>query len=483
MSTAKKLLGQTAIYGLSSMLGRFSYFLLTPVQTGKLPPMEYGISTDIYVIIGILMVVLTFGMETAFFRHASKRNNNPDQIFSDAQWFVFATAIVFNILVITFQTPILQRLQYEDAPQYLWMLQIILTGELLVALPFARLRQREKAAKFAGIRLSGIGIMIFLNLYFFLWAPALANSGYSPPFSDGTPRVDHIFWANIISVIWVVVLFVPAYFKVRFTPSIPRIKTLLLYGSPLMIAGLAGIINELIDRQIIKYNLSLTELGLYGAVAKIAVFMALIIQSYRYAIEPFVFSKAEDKDSPQLYARIFDFLVLLLVIAMTGIAAGMDYIKFFIGSDYHQALFVVPWLLISQLLLGLIMHISIWYKVSDKTRFGIYLSGIGAVITIVLNILLLPRIGILGAAITNLFSHLIIIAFSLYWGQKRYYIPYKLGKNAVFLIIGSSMTFVFCGIEGYFLFKILVWLTFAFLLSYREKEVFLRILPIKKTSP
>lgn len=474
MNTAKKLLGQTAIYGLSSILGRFSYFLLTPLHTKFLPEELYGTNAYIYAAIGILTVVLTFGLETAFFRHASKSDADSNKLFSVAQGFLLATTLFFVILVLVFRHSILSWMGYVDQPQYLYMALGILSGELMVAVPFAKLRLDMRALKFAFIRLTGIGINILANLYFFFLAPMLHNNGISVPFFTGEHNVEMIFIANLLSSIWLVLMFIPAHKKATF--SVTQIKPLLLYGFPLMLAGLAGITNELIDRMIIRHVLGDFDNGVYAAVIKLAMFMTLAIQAYRYAIEPFIFSRSESKNANAQYARIFDVLVLFLVVAMTGIAAGLDVIKYFIDAKYHHAIYILPYLLVSQLIFGLIMHVALWYKLSDSTRFGMYLSFIGAAITITLNLLLLSRIGILGAALANLGSHLVMLALSLYWGQRRYFVPYRFFVNGVIIILAVFVTFAFCLIDMHMTVKLIVWLIFVSALAYREKNLLKRII-------
>ncbi len=474
MSTAKKLLGQTAIYGLSSILGRFSYFLLTPLHTKFLPEELYGTNAYIYAAIGILTVVLTFGLETAFFRHASKSEADPNKLFSVAHGFLLATTLLFVFLVLVFRHAILSWMGYVEQPQYLYMALGILSGELMVAVPFAKLRLDMRALKFAFIRLTGIGINILTNLYFFLLAPLLHGKGVNVPFFNGEHNVEMIFIANLLSSIWLVLMFIPAHKKASF--SLSEIKPLMIYGFPLMLAGLAGVTNELIDRMIIRHVLGDFDNGVYAAVIKLAMFMTLAIQAYRYAIEPFIFSNSETKDAKAQYARIFDVLVLFLVVAMTGIAAGLDVIKFFIDAKYHHAINILPYLLVSQLIFGLIMHVALWYKLSDSTRFGMYLSFIGAAITISLNLILLPRIGIIGAAWANLGSHLIMLSLSLYWGQRRYFVPYRFFVNGVIIFLAVFVTFAFCLIDIHMSIKLIVWLVFVAALAYREKHLVKRII-------
>lgn len=475
MSTAKTLLGQTAIYGLSSILGRFSYFLLTPLHTKYLPEELYGTNAYIYAAIGILTVVLTFGMETAFFRHASKSQTNPDDLFAAAHGFIITTTLFFVAIVFLFRSSILVWMGYSDQPQYLYMAMGILCGELLVAVPFARLRLQMRPLRFAIIRLSGIAINIFVNLYFFMLAPMLHKKGISAPGFDGVHNVEMIFIANLFSSLWLVLAFIPLHVKGRV--NIRTLRPLLIYGFPLMLAGLAGVTNELIDRMIIRHILGDFDNGVYAAVIKLAMFMTLAIQAYRYAIEPYIFATSEHKNAPQQYARIFDFLVVFLVIAMTGIAAGLDVIQHFINEKYHHALSLMPYLLISQLLLGLIMHVSLWYKLSDATRFGMYLSFIAAAVTILLNILLLPRIGILGAALANLFSHLVVLSLSFYWGQKRYQVPYRFFANGLIIVLAVFVTFAFCHWQVHMAWKLGVWVILSLILTYRERHTLKGILP------
>jgi O-antigen/teichoic acid export membrane protein len=478
MSTAKKLLGQTAIYGLSSILGRFSYFLLTPLHTKYLTEELYGANAYIYASIGILTVVLTFGLETAFFRHASKSDADPNRLFGNAHGFIVATTFLFAALILLFRSAILDTMGYTEQPQYLYMALGILCGELLVAVPFARLRLQMRPLRFAVIRLSGIAINILVNLYFFMLAPFFYSKGISTFGFEGTHNVEMIFIANLCSSLWLVLAFIPVHIKIRI--HLETIKPLLIYGFPLMLAGLAGITNELIDRIIIRHILGDFDNGVYAAVIKLAMFMTLAIQAYRYAIEPYIFSTSENKNAQAQYARIFDFLVVFLVIAMTGITAGLDVIKNFIDDKYHHELSILPFLLISQLLLGLIMHVSLWYKLADKTRYGMYLSFIAAAITITANLALLPLIGILGAAWANLLSHLVVLILSIYWGQKRYFVPYRFFPNALVVMLAVFVTFAFYHWQAHMIWKLLIWVALSSILAYRERETLKGLLPHAK---
>ncbi len=478
MSTAKKLLGQTAIYGLSSILGRFSYFLLTPLHTKYLTEELYGANAYIYASIAILTVVLTFGLETAFFRHASKSSADPVRLFAAAHGFIVTSTILFIALILVFHETILSLIGYAEQPQYLYMALGILSGELLVAVPFARLRLQMRPMRFAIIRLSGIAINILVNLYFFMLAPFLFSKGINTIGFDGTHNVEMIFISNLCSSLWLVLAFIPVHVKIRI--DVDAVKPLLIYGFPLMLAGLAGVTNELIDRIIIRHILTDFDNGVYAAVIKLAMFMTLAIQAYRYAIEPYIFSTSERKNAPAHYARIFDFLVVFLVISMTGIVAGLDIIKGFIDQKYHHQLSLLPILLVSQLLLGLIMHVSLWYKLSDKTRYGMYLSFIAAAITILLNVALLPLIGILGAAWANLLSHIVVLTISIYWGQKRYFVPYRFFPNALVVVLAVFVTFAFYYWNVHMAWKLLIWSILSAMLAYRERETLKGILPHAK---
>lgn len=440
LSSLRSLAGQTAIYGLSSIIGRFAYFLLTPLHTAVLERGEMGINTDIYSWIAILTVVLTLGMETTYFRFASKEGLDEQAVFRQTFWLMACAVGIFLILVLIFRGAILRAMRYEEQPKYLWLLVLILTGEVLSTLPYARLRQMNRAFQFAFTRLTNIGINVGLNLYFFLLAPFAAARGLSIPVPHDP--VLAIFIANGAAVVIQFLMLIPAFrsegsAKKRALP----IRAMLVYGLPVMLAGLPGIVNEVFDRQLLKYLLpadtSLESMGVYASVFRLSVFISLFIQAFRYAAEPFFFKNAADENAPMLYARVMEVFVFVMAAAVITFSALLPVVKYFIHSKFWDGLYILPILFVSQLLLGVIFNLNIWYKVIEKTHFGIVISLSGAVVNLLVNATLIPVIGILGSAIALLTSHAVMVCISYVLSRKHFPIPYKV-SNILWMITLSS---------------------------------------------
>lgn len=446
LSSLRSLAGQTAIYGLSSIIGRFAYFLLTPLHTAVLARGEMGINTDIYSWIAILTVVLTLGMETTYFRFSSKEGLEERAVFRQT-FFLMAGAVgLFVLVVLTFRWPILRAMRYEEHPEYLWLLLLILAGEVLATLPYARLRQMNRPLQFAAIRLTNIGINVGLNLYFFLMGPYLASRGYSVLIPQNP--VLSIFLANgaavVIQLLMLLPVLRPAAFTGSGTASLP-VARLLSYGLPVMLAGLPGIINEVFDRQLLKYLLpsdsSLESMGVYASVFRLSVFISLFIQAFRYAAEPFFFKNAESNRAPELYARVMELFVTMMAVAVILISALLPIVKYFIDKKFWDGLYILPWLFVSQMVLGVIFNLNIWYKVIEKTHHGITISLSGAAVNLFANIILIPIFGILGAAMALLASHITAAVVSYLLSKKHFPIPYKVKRIALLMAIAAVASF------------------------------------------
>lgn len=430
MSGLKKLASQTAIYGLSSILGRTLNFLLVILHTRVLGKEAYGINTDLYVIIAFLAVVLSFGMETTFFRFANKKPQEKEQVYASALFFIVCLLAFFFVILGTNFGSLSQMLRYTDYPYLLWIGMSILALDVLSALPFARLRLENRAWRFASIRLLQIGLTIVLNLVVFLLP--ITNWGLPSPL-DFPNGATYIFVINLLASGFMTLLLLPQLFAFRpSNVSGAHLKTMLAYSSPLVIGGLAGTVNEMLDRQMIKYILpketSMQQVGIYGAVYKISIFMTLFIQAFRYAAEPFFFQSAQQKNAPKTYALVLKYFVFAMALMLFGIVACIDLAKLFVGEDFREGIYVVPFLLAANFFLGVQVNLSIWFKVTDKTRFGAYISIVGALITVVLNLILIPELGYFGAAITTLVCYFSIAAITFILGQKHYPIPYETGK-------------------------------------------------------
>lgn len=440
----KQLAGQTAIYGLSSVLGRMVNFLLVPLQTAVLTQSEYGINIDFYSLIAFLIVVATFGMETAYFRFSEKKDWDESKVFGTSVTMILLVLTGLALLTYTFKGIVLQALRYEESPEFLFYLFVILSLDALAAIPFARLRRQNKAKQFAGIKLALIFSNVLVNLYFFL--PALWElNGTDPWFTHSFRGVKYIFIANMWASLLMFALLIPAFKGVRFNLDKQYTKGLLAFGIPLFIGGLAGIANEMLDRQLLKYLLpkeSWSEgVGIYGAVYKISIFLVLFNQAFRYAAEPFFFKNADLSDGKQKMASIMEGFAWVMCVGFVLIISGLDFLKFFIDDKFWVGLHLVPILLLANVILGINTNLNMWYKVSDKTVYGIYITFVGLAVTVLGNLMLIPKMGILGAAITTLVAYTSMFIVSAFWGQRFYPVPYRWGKILALIGVSGALGF------------------------------------------
>jgi O-antigen/teichoic acid export membrane protein len=440
----KQLAGQTAIYGLSSILGRMINFLLVPLQTAVLSQSEYGVNVDFYSLIAFLIVICTFGMETAYFRFSEKEGWDERKVFGTSITMILVVLGALGVLTYFGQNTLLGALRYEDTPEYLGYLFAILALDALAAIPFARLRRQNKAVRFAGIKLALIFSNVLVNLYFFL--PALWELNEATPwFTHELRGVQYIFIANLWASILMFVLLLPTFRGFKFNLEKEYTKGLLAFGIPLLIGGLAGIANEMLDRQLLKYLLPQDSwaqgVGIYGAVYKISIFLVLFNQAFRYAAEPFFFKNANLGDGKEKMAKVMEGFAWVMCVGFVLIIAGLDYLKFFIDEKFWVGLHLVPILLLANVILGINTNLNMWYKVSDKTTYGIYITFVGLFFTVVGNVALIPKMGILGAAITTLIAYTAMFFTSLIWGNRNYKVPYNWSKIGGLIIVSSGLAF------------------------------------------
>lgn len=449
MNPLRKLAGQTAIYGLSSIIGRLLNYLLVPLYTRILLPAEYGVVVDMYAIVAFLIVILTYGMETAFFRFYQSSGNRPQTVFSTSLLTIVFTSSMFMLLVLTFRDSVAGLLRYEHHPEYITWFAIIIGLDAIMAIPFARLRALNKPLRFVTIKLINIGANIGLNLFFFLLAPWILESGpkwlhslvsqvYNPEIAEG-----YVFISNLLANIITFLLLLPGMFRAQFEFSFSLLRQLLIYALPLLVAGLAGTINEALDKQLLKYllppDIALAHVGIYGACYKISIMMTIFIQAFRFAAEPFFFAQSTNKDAPGLYALIMKYFVVICLLIFLGIMLFIDVVQYFVGEDYREGLKVVPILLLANLFLGIYFNLSIWYKLTGQTLYGAYIATIGAIITISLNLWWIPIFGYIGAAWATLFCYSSMMVISYLWGQKNYPIPYAVKTLLLFIFYALAI--------------------------------------------
>jgi O-antigen/teichoic acid export membrane protein len=449
MSTIKKLANQTVIYGLSSILGRIINFLLVPLYVRVFVPAEYGISVEIYAYFTFLNILFTYGMETTFFRFANK-SENPHKVFSTSFFSLFASTLIFSGLIFLFRNPIAGGLGYANREIYITWIILILAFDTIAVVPFSLLRQSERPIKFAFIKTINILVNVFFNLFFLITCPYIlkhdqytflhnfVNMVYSPDIGIG-----YIFISNLISSAVTLLFLVKEFRMFNFDIDFGMLKKMLIYSAPLVLVGFAGMINDSLDRTILKHLLPFDSyrneeiLGIYGANLKLAILMVLMIQAFRYAAEPFFFIQAKKEDAKQTYASVMKYFIIAGLFLFLLVTLYLDIFKYFIGargSQYHEGLGVVPVLLMSYLVLGIYYNLSIWYKLQDKTAMGAVIAVIGAVLTIVLNIILIPYWGYYACATTKLLCYIVMVVLSYMFAQKYYPVNYAL-KSILFYFI------------------------------------------------
>lgn len=465
MSSLKKLAGETAIYGISSIVGRFISYLLVPLYTQFFSPAEYGIVTELYAYVAFFIIIYTYGMETAFFRFASNNAEGEKKIFNNAFTLILTTSLVFSSLLAAFATPLVEWMEYPGKEYYIYMFAAILALDAIMAIPFARLRLQNKALQFASAKLINIGINVGLNVFFIVFCQKVAEGAIFPSlwpyvatFYDPAQAVSYIFVSNLIASAALIFILWKPLAEVRLSLDFKALKPMLIYAYPLMFMGLAGVTNEMLSRPMLKYYLpegfytGLTNqevLGIFGACYKLSIFMTLGIQAFRFASEPFFFASSKDKNSPELFAKVMHWFVIAGCFTLFAISINLDIISLvFLQSEaYWKALNIVPILLLANLFLGIYYNLSIWFKLSDKTYFGSWISIFGAVITIVLNIALIPIMGYEGSALVTLICYFTMSAICFYLGQKHYPIPYNLWRNLGYILGTVLLTYLVMSIH------------------------------------
>jgi O-antigen/teichoic acid export membrane protein len=437
MSALRQLAGQTAIYGLSSIVARFINFLLVPLYTSRsvFPPQEYGVVTAFYAWAAFLTVILTFGMETTYFRFTNKADDGvaPRRAYATAFFTVAGIVLPFVALCTAFPDAIARAMRYPDQGRLVWMLACALGLDALSAIAMARLRQEGRAWRFAGLNLLHIGITVGLSLYFF---------AYRKP-HDPSIGVAHVFIINLIASAARFVLLAPLWPRpAGLDPEL--LRPMVAFAWPLAIAGLAGMVNETADRAMLKYLLPADvadhEIGVYGACYKLAVLITLFIQAFRFAAEPFFFGQARQADSRATFARVMNLFVAVCMAAFLGVMLFIDLFKWFIPNPaYHAGLRVVPILMLANVFLGIYYNQSVWYKLTDRTRVGSTISLIGAGITLVLLFALIPAWGYVGAAWATLCCYAAMAIISYVWGQRHYPIPYDVTRVLLYMAAGVAL--------------------------------------------
>ncbi|MDF3028272.1 MAG: polysaccharide biosynthesis protein [Fluviicola sp.] len=445
MNPLKKLLGQTAVYGLSSILGRTLNYLLVPLYTSVFEdhPEEYGVVSQLYAFVAFLMILLTFGMETTYFRFIQDSDNRK-QVFQNSFITIVLLNVAFFIGLLLLNHNIADALLFNEHPEYIILMGAIVVIDAISSLPLAKLRAEEKAKEFAIIQFSSIGVNILLNLvllYFFV-DPA-----------EPTKGVFYILMANLVSSLVKPIMLRKDFTGIRFNLDLPLLRKMLVYAIPIVIAGFAGIINEVIDRIMLKQMLydpangvtakmADAQIGIYSACYKLAMLVTILLQAYRYAAEPFFFNQMKNQDRNKLYVKLMNYFVAVVCLVFLGVSLNLDVFKYFISNEtFWEGLPVVPILLLANVFFGVYINQSIWYKLSNQTKYGAYISIMGAILTIGINYIFIPIYGFYASAWATLIVYAFQMVVSYLWGQKHFPIKYNLRK--FFLYLGMSILIYF----------------------------------------
>lgn len=453
MNPLKKLASQTAIYGLPTIVGRLLNYLLTPLFTYNFSTEEFGVVTSAYAYVSFLLVFLTYGMETALFKF-SQSENDKQKVYTTALISVFTTSVLFIILASAFSNSISESIKFTGHPEYVIWFAIIIATDALTSIPFAKLREQGKAKRFAIVKVINIATYIGLNVFFILFckpvyeAEESAYKGFVEAVYNPEIGVGYIFISNLIATLVTLLLLSPEIFRMRYVFDSPLWKRMMIYALPLLIAGLAGMINETLDRVLLTYllpeNEAMSQTGIYGACYKVSIIMTIFIQTFRFAAEPFFFSQSKDKDSKTTNAVIMKYFVIICSIIFLGTMMNIDWIKYFVGEDFREGMGVVPVLLLANLFLGVFINQSIWYKLTGQTGYGALLTIFGAIITITLNFYWIPRIGYMGSAWATLICYASMMVVSYFLGNKHYPVNYDLKR--IFAYLGLSLTLYFISV-------------------------------------
>jgi len=437
----KQLAGQTVIYGLSTILARIINFLFVPIYTRLLSPESYGVVTEFMAYIAVLQVVLVLGLETGCFRFANKEGVDPKKVYSSAFVTVFCVSATFLALMIAFAIPIASMLGYEGYQSCIMYMGGILALDAVTAILFAKLRQENKALKFAIFKTIKIIAETAANLILFLWFPKNVDSArWLLHFIPETPDFSYVIFSIFISCIVCGLLFIPDFTKLSFRLDPKLLKQMLAYSLPLMVAALPGVVNDFLDRILFRFfdtnaDAWRSSLGLYQAAVKLAVIMNLFIQMFRYAAEPFFFRRAREKDSRQLYASVQEYFTAFCGLVFLGVILYIDVIALILGPQFRSAVGIVPIMLLSYMILGMLFNVSMWYKLSGKTDMAIWITLSGLVVTAVVIVLFMPKYSYWAAAFGHLASYIVMFVISSVLGAKYYPIPYRWGRLLMILLL------------------------------------------------
>jgi O-antigen/teichoic acid export membrane protein len=463
LSTAKKFAGQTALYGLSTIAGRVLNFFLTPVYTRAYSTKVYGIFGNMYSYASMLNALLAFGMETTFFRYLNKRPDDKGVVYNNSFGVILTISIVFLLATFPFSGLITSWIQidpntpFAEYTQYTRYFIGILVVDAWCVIPFAKIRADGRPGRYGTIKLLNIILFVGLNLIFIYVLPYVVKHNLpgtnliSPWFKKGW--LGYVFLSNLIASIATLLMLLPELVKFRPKFSKALFTEMMLYSWPVLIANFSFLINENLDKillgKLLPVKESATQVGIYVACAKISIFLSIFVNAFRLGAEPFFFSHANNKNASQTYARIMNYFVIAVCLIFLGLVANINLLKYFIkGKDamqtalYWSGLKVVPLLLFGYVSLGIYMNLSVWYKLSDQTKYGLYISGVGAILTIILNLVFIPHYGYIASAWISFAAYATMMVLSYLWGQKNYPIPYDLKRNLAYIVSSALLVYL-----------------------------------------
>ena len=438
MANLKSLAKDTAIYGLSSIVGRFLNYLLVPLYTAKLSAESggYGVITNVYAYTALLLVLLTYGMETTFFRFANKEGEDAQRAYSTILLSVGTTSLLFVALVVTFISPISSFMGYASHPSYVWVMAVTVALDAFQCIPFAYLRYKKRPIKFAVLKLSFIVMNIALNVFFFVIMPG---------FTGKPTDVGYAFYINLACTGSITFLFWRELTGFKYVFDRTLLRRMLSYSWPILVLGIAGILNQTADKILFPYiykgENAHEQLGIYGAASKIAMIMAMITQAFRYAYEPFVFGKAKDKDNRNTYAKAMKYFVIFTLMAFLVVIGYMDLLKYIIGRDYWEGLRVVPIVMAAEIMMGIYFNLSFWYKLIDRTIWGAWFSGIGCAVLVSVNVVFVPRYGYMACAWAGFAGYATAMLTSYFVGQRHYPINYPVRQIMAYVALAAVLYF------------------------------------------
>ena len=443
MANLKSLAKDTAIYGLSSIIGRFLNYLLVPLYTYVINASSggSGVVTNLYAYTALLLVILTYGMETTFFRFANKEGEDPDKVYSTILTSVLTTSALFVLLVVAFIRPISSAMGYADHPDYIWTMALTVAIDAFQCIPYSYLRYKKRPLKFAALKLGFIFLNILLNLTYFVFLPKLGLNPWG--IYDNGIQVGWVFYINLFCTAFMTLFFFDELkgFKHGFDWSL--MKRMLSYSWPILVLGIAGVLNQTASQIVFPYvykgDDGAAQLGIYGACIKIAMIMAMITQAFRYAYEPFVFGSSSEKDSKETYAKAMKYFIIFTLLAFLCVVGYMGILQYIIGADYRVGLKVVPIVMVAEIMMGIYFNLSFWYKLIDQTLWGALFSGIGCLVLFAINFIFIPEHGYMACAWAGVGGYGTAMLLSYFVGQKKYKIDYPLKDIAIYTLAAGVL--------------------------------------------